>query len=564
MPLTRKALLDGILFLLLLASLVVRCTHGLDLSDEMQYYGQIAALTAKGRLFETDLFVQQLVYVPFYPFFKLHAVLFQQDGLVLFGRLLLAASLLALFVYARQRMRVLGGGRVETAAAALALTFAATYHGIFAISYNSISQLSWVLFLLWFIDWPAGGWWRWALLVALTGFAHPAAALMMGVLLSVRLIIERRFRSLFAWFAWAVFAAVAALGVLSCFTSWQDMWQSLVFSRGFAVGSSLMSDAQQWRAALVFLSLLAGVSLVPINWLTRLPWSWIWGLMGVLVVRALLVGHPESGYTAAIAKMGASLVVVALARWRAGIDPRDKLAMARVRWLTIGVATHFLTLVVTSSNGLGQGTGAMLVALPLLLGLLPASSAAAAVSSRGAGSALVWVMLLLCIVHWSVGPYRDSRWYQPSVQISGVPAFQYVRTSPAHAAWLRAFQQRLAGPLRGQDVLIVGERPALYFALDVVPQTCMLYMHSTGSQSAADVLTKCLGQRHPAFMLYVRPDASESERTSAVQQLFGDFAQARGLSCQDDHLPLPTAGSTGIDLVHYRLCQRRRIAGQTL
>lgn len=561
MPSTRKALLDGILFPLLLASLLVRCTHGLDLSDEMQYYGQIAALTAKGRLFETDLFVQQLVYVPFYPFFKLHAALFQQAGLVLFGRVLLAACLVALFVYARRHMRKLGGGHVESGFAALALTFAASYHGIFAISYNTISQLGWVLFLLWFVEWPAGRWWRWATLVVLTGFAHPAAAIFMGALLSVRLIIERRFAELLAWFAWAALVAGLALGVLLCFTSWQDLWQSLVFSKGFAVGSSLLSDPRQWRAACIFLLSLAVLNLLPLKWLARLPWSWIWCVMALLAIRSLFILHPESGYTAGIAKMGAWLVAAALARYRAAIDPEDASAVFGVRWLTVGIAAHFLTLVITSSNGLGQGTGAMLVALPVLLGLTSVSwllpGGRRSERTRQPSWVVACLMLLLSLVHWSVGPYRDSRWYQPSSPVTDMAAFQHIRTSPAHVAWLNAFQQRLAGSLRGQEVFIVSEKPALYFALGVEPQTCMLYMHSTGSAAAAVVLKACLKARHPSHMLYVRPNGVNDARINSVYMMADEFARSKGLHCQGDKDAWSLVEPAGMNSIQYRLCQTR-------
>ncbi len=41
----------------------VRVFHGLDFNDEMQYYGELVALTQSGRLFSADLFVQQMVYL---------------------------------------------------------------------------------------------------------------------------------------------------------------------------------------------------------------------------------------------------------------------------------------------------------------------------------------------------------------------------------------------------------------------------------------------------------------------------------------------------------------------
>ena len=72
--------------LILLLILFIRVTRGLDLTDEMQYYGEIKGLIESGKLFSNDLFIQQTVYILFYPLFYLFHLAFGLEGFVFFGR----------------------------------------------------------------------------------------------------------------------------------------------------------------------------------------------------------------------------------------------------------------------------------------------------------------------------------------------------------------------------------------------------------------------------------------------------------------------------------------------
>lgn len=556
MPNKRKSILDAIFFLLLLGILFLRCTHGLDLTDEMQYYGQIASLAVNSRLFESDLFLQQLVYLLFYPFFKVHYILFGEVGLVIFGRLLLAFCLILLFVYSSRRLRAMGGGTVESGAAALALTFAPSYHGIFAISYNTISQIGWVLFLLWFVDWTSGRWWRWATLITLTGFAHPPAAIAMGVLLSIRLVVERRFSDLLFWFASAALAAAMALGLIFCFTNFQDLSQSLLFSKGFAVGSSLFSGFQLWRVVFLLLLPLVFLNLTPLKWVVQMHWTLGWCVIAFLAIIILIIDQSMSGFTRNISTMMAILVLIALSRWRSGVSLVDSSALIRLRWLTVGISAHFLTLVFTSSNGLGQGVGAMLVALPLLIGLTPAMSISGKLESflRPSSYIVAGLLVSLLVVHWCVTPYRESRWYLPSKQVSGISAIDHIWTAPDHVAWFQAFKEKFAKSLSGQKVLIVSDKPALYFALSVVPQSCMLFMHSLGDEISKEALRNCLDRRFPASILYVEADGSDLESRRSLKNFVIDYAQHRGMNCQEDMVISLAVEDANKRTASYMLC----------
>src|SRR6218665_3549739 len=116
----------------LMAVLFIRCWRGLDITDEMQYYGQILGLVESGRFFSSDLFIQQLVYLLFYPAFKVHHLVLGEVGFVLFGRVVLALLLIALYACVRKELLRLGAGRWPAGLAAFAVTFAVPFHGIFA------------------------------------------------------------------------------------------------------------------------------------------------------------------------------------------------------------------------------------------------------------------------------------------------------------------------------------------------------------------------------------------------------------------------------------------------
>lgn len=85
----------------------IRTTRGLDLTDEMQYYGEIRGLIETGRLFSNDLFIQQSVYILLYPLFYLYHLTFGLDGLVLFGRLLMSILTASVFAYAYRKLLAL-------------------------------------------------------------------------------------------------------------------------------------------------------------------------------------------------------------------------------------------------------------------------------------------------------------------------------------------------------------------------------------------------------------------------------------------------------------------------
>ena len=68
----------------------IRVFFGIDFNDEMQYYGELVSLLNSGRLFSSDLFLQQNVYLLLVPIFKPYVLLWGTEKLILANRIVLA------------------------------------------------------------------------------------------------------------------------------------------------------------------------------------------------------------------------------------------------------------------------------------------------------------------------------------------------------------------------------------------------------------------------------------------------------------------------------------------
>lgn len=532
-PFDRARLLP---FLCLVLVLGVRCFVGLDVTDEMQYQEQILGLIESGRLFSSDLFVQQLVYLLFLPAFKLHHLIFGEVAFVLFGRVLLALVLIALHGVVRRGLLRLGVTRWQAGLAAFAVTFAVPYHGIFALSYNTISQCAWVVFALWCLDPLRVSPWRWVALLVVAGLAHPVAAIAMAALLTLFLFQGREVNRVH----WGL-ASLAGLfffaTLLLSFTSWADLSQSLAFSRGFGVGGGgLWSDAPSLYSVAAYIGAMVALMRLPSR-----P-SQLWLVCAIVLIglmvwagRHLVRGHWSYGYTVELAQVAAMMAVGAclLARLR----PLAEMPGPGPALRTLGIVgvVHFLVLIATSSNGLAQGLGALMVTIPLACALVDVRPVSGQRWVAGLSSAPLWLAMSLALIHWCVAPYRDQPWYRPDRGTSDVPAFRFLSVSSPNLALLDAYRREIGGELRGRPALIASERPGLYLALGARPQTCMVYMHSSGNAASSGVLAQCLALRKPEVILDVLGSESEHIDTP-LRRIIRDQIERRAMTCRTGQL----------------------------
>lgn len=519
-------------FLCLVLVLGARCFVGLDVTDEMQYQGQILGLIESGRLFSTDLFIQQLVYLLLLPAFKLYHLVFGEIAFVLFGRVLLALVLIALHEVVRKALLHLGSTRWQSAVAAFAVTFAVPYHGIFAFSYNTISQCAWVVFVMWYLDPSKVSPWRWVALLVMAGLAHPVAALAMAGLLAIALFQGQAVK----WAHWGV-AALAGLcfciALLFSFTSGAELSRSLAFSRGFGVGGdALWSHPQSLYSIAAYIVAMAGLAWLPIGpRQLRVVCAIVLSGLMIWAGRHLVRGNWSYGYTVELAQVAGLMAIGAhlLARLSLGVEASG--ARSVLRALSRVGVVHVLVLVGTSSNGLSQGLGALMLTIPLMCGLVSVRPES---DRRWAAVLLavpVWLGMLLALIHWSVAPYRDRPWYRPDHGASDVPAFRFLSVSSPNLALLEAYRREVGGELRGRQALIASERPGLYLALGVRPQTCMLYMHSAGNEISSATLAQCLSSRRPDVILDVLGGGAEQADTP-LRRIIREQGVLRGMTCR--------------------------------
>jgi hypothetical protein len=533
----------------LMAVLAIRCWRGLDITDEMQYYGQILGLVESGRLFSSDLFVQQLVYLLFYPVFKAYHLVFGEVALVLFGRVVLALLLIGLYVCVRMELLRLGAAKWQAGLAAFAVTFAVPFHGIFALSYNTVSQAGWVLFILWCMAPRAVPPLRWTALLVVVGFAHPVAAIVMAAVLAVLLLVQG---GRIEWRRWAIAVLgglVFSVGVLLSFTSWADLSRALVFSSGFgAGGATLFQDPTSLYSVLAYVS-----AMLLLSWgVPRMPWRWGW-VVGVPLVAFMLWGGCRLvseawsyGYTVPIVQFAGLLAIafVVLACLRPAASA------SALRALILISLVHAMALVGTSSNGLAQGLGALMTVTPLACALVSPQV------PRGRPWMAVTMSILvslLAVLHWTKTPYRDWPWYRLDHSLDDIAVFRYLKVSSPNFDLLDSYRQAVGPAMAGRPALIASQRPGLYFALGAHPQTCMLYMHSAGGAASAQALSSCLGKRQPQVILEVQDSGSQVE--SSLWRIIREQIEQRGMSCRQGSLPEHWIhAAPGAPEVGYRLC----------
>ena len=571
--------------------MVFRLLVGVDFTDEMQYYGEIASLTRTGKLFQSDLFAQQLGYVFLVPFFKLHAAVFPGlDWLFLSGRLLLFAGYV---VTAGLIARVLRGEPPAARLAALALHFSWIPFQLFAPSYNTMAHLLMIgLVAAWLRlgTGPVPARWRagFGAGLAVLGFVHPPAGLVMAAAYAWLLGRRAGWAEPARLAAWAVGVAGAILAGVRLWHGpdfFADLQVVVEFSRAHSVAHTILHPSQ-WpgllalvAAAGLFLAaqtvrrrggrlfpagprvVVWALALLAFVFAGRTLWSG-GGRLGyapdALVLMLLLVlavwlgearaaGHPAGrrlSWLAALALGGFGLLCVretmlwgtgffALASFGAllaALAAQGRVLPGGGDLAALGLAGGTL-FACTSGNGLHNfGVGCAFV-LPFLIARL--ATALEAERARHPHVLLPLVLLpALMLVQGMRQPYREERGLAGFDWIQGVPALRGLQTSPDKRQALAVYRT-LQGDLdlTGKRLLVIGPQPWIYFASGAVPATPMFFMHFDGIPAVDRILAERLFQAgEPDFLLVSCPVPPE---------LYPPIQAWVGRGSTMVHLPLP-------------------------
>lgn len=472
--------------------LISRVFVGLDFTDEMQYYGEIASLVRTGKFFHDDLFLQQLGYFWVYPLFKLHAAFFpDQHYLILFGRVsfLIAYALVGLLYWRCTAWH--GGFSPAARLAGLAAFLAWIPFQLFAFAYNSLAYLLIVsLLALWLararIRFPIYAAATAGLLTMLLP-SYPPAGIVLTALAATecawRLGLRRGVVVLALTAAGGLMAGAGIIG-LHGIDFVADVRDSLHFSRGFS-GGQLFGSVQQMS---IWFAIAAASTLLIRRLVRRQPVPVAAGLAGpgrnlpvllaagAAVLMAGLCVNWRAGYFAPTLLV-ALLLLLALA-----VRPADDTTAAEFGLVGLLLGTVFA---ISGGDGILNFSTGMAPVIPFLVllgtGWLAArgSDFLPAIIRHGAGPFLVVTLVGNGAIH----PYREQIGWSGFQRVRGVPAFAGIWTSPTKTQALETVRQLSEhGALRGKRVLVAGPHAWIYFASGGEPTTPMFFMHYTAAR----------------------------------------------------------------------------------
>jgi hypothetical protein len=525
--------------LVLLFILFIRINYGLDLTDEMQYYGEIKGLIDTGTLFSNDLFFQQSVYILFFPFFYLYHLLFGFEGLVFFSRLLMSMLSILVFLYAYQKLLKLKFSVTVASLTALALTFAIPIGGVFAPSYNTISQFFWIVFTLRFYEWKKSTAFSWGLIPIITVFAHPTSAVMMALLIFVRLWVEREFKRIIELFLVFLGGAFIVTLIFLYFATPQEYLSSITFSSGYSVGTRFFSNrSEQLRLAIIYIIFLVTYVAFGNFWLfqrvfNKLNFIWFTNLtIGIAIILFSMGTEGSFGYfTPMVVNFLSGLSVLAYG-WSLSNTPEENINFkVQINWLIVLLLGYATTIGVTSGNGIAQSTFAFQVVLPLLLGIAVNSAPNKKKTDNFLKLLCPILLVILYAVHWSFNPYQENVWWKATQPIQFVPEFRFINTSQDRVEFIQRMKYELQSKVQGKRALIISYFPGLYLALDTHPETCMLFMHSLTSDKSEKALIDCLHKKQPEVVVNIFTNNNIVEENSRIKNVMRNYYSQLGFVC---------------------------------
>ncbi len=475
--------------------LLAKVRLGLDFTDEMQYYGEIASLVRTGKFFQDDLFLQQLGYLWVWPFFKLHAALFpDQSYLVLFGRALCVGAYAATGWLLWRILARDGGFGLPARLTALAVFAAWIPFQLLAFSYNSLAYLCLVaLVALWFgrrqIE-PGRRRLATAALLTLLTYSYPPAGLAMIPLAVGELALREGRGPALRLLGLTAGGGAAAAGVIFAthgFGFVSDALVSLRFSGGFSGGQMFRNPLQIGQLLL----LLAGAGSLVLRLRQRTGWVAAGAVpspgfvavagVGCLLLLGLAAGYFRAGYFVPL-WFGAALFILALL-----VRPDDDARAGDLAAFGVLLAAVFA---ISGGDGFLNASTGLAAVLPFL-----ALCVAQQVADRTAGRlpALLAVSVgpaaaVALLLNGATHPYRDQRGFAGFGPVEGIPAFAGLLLSPTKLETVQRLRE-LTPPQswRGRRLFVAGPHPWLYFATGATPATCMFFLHFTADPDKEDI-----------------------------------------------------------------------------
>lgn len=506
----RLNLLGATLVMVCFGYLVLRVFTGIDFTDEMQHYGELASMVTTGKLFQADLFLQQAMYVFLYPVFRLYYLAVGGwDYLVVAGRvfMLLAYVAAAWLVYRRS---VSGSARYPGWIAASVLLVWLPFN-ILSPYYNAIACL---LISLILFCWTGESRNRAYLIVSTLAVSmlcvtYPTLGLVVGAVLVGDELLMRRYSLALRMTAFlAVFGIMWGAILLSMTAGWADIRDALAFSKSFDVGYAFSHPRHLF---ILLVIVLVGMTFSYLGAKQEKTNAILRGRVALLILllSAMWLAQQRGWFMVAMLYLGSLFLLRYVST---AVPEKKQVARLGVFGLLIGAVSAL-----TSGNGvinIALGVGAT---LPYLVGLLLKGGVTSdnnvnetAYTLRPPHLAMFVGILLVAnnVLH----PYRDEPVWKLDYSLDSVPAFRGITGSEEKRVAVELLQGLIDSPdmLSGKTLLVVGPQPWAYFALMAVPRTPMLFMHYSGGTVATRIVADRLShQVRPDFILFMSQPPAE-------------------------------------------------------
>jgi hypothetical protein len=550
--------LSAVVTLLFIASLVLRIFIGIDLTDEMQYYLQILGMVETNSLFSNDLYIQQLVYLLFYPFFKLYYTLIGDAGLVVFGRSLYAFCLIGLYIFSNKILCRVGINPLVSSVAAFALCLAPSFAGIFAINYNTISQFGWCIIMLIIAFQVNVSSLFWAVIICITGLAHPPGGIALASICAYMHLIISDTNKLCRIISLTVLITVITIVVLAWLSGgFEQLHRAFLFTKGFSAGDTFFEIDSLINIGIVIFLLIFAI-FFPAFKRASIPlivFNLLFGLVCIFIIfaqRAELtnIGSWGFSYNINILKLWLifSIVYIYTARCVWSNSKEVNSIMKRLVYVSI---IQLIVLTGTSSNGVNYIIGALAILLPIVAAL-PAFKKPfiknRTITILPVITVLIWVLSLM--VYY---PYRQVPINNTERGLSNVPMFSGLFINKTILDFSDGLRNEISYLIKGSPGMIISDIPGIYPILGVRPSTCMLYNHSLGTQSTAALLADCLIDREMLFVAHFHSNETNFNELRK-HKLLHTIANLRSLKCDNHRLELPSAAPNHFTHTILTLC----------
>ena len=508
--------------------LLIRIFLFIDVTDEMQYYGQMLSLHRTGMLFHDDLFIQQLPYILIYYFNYLWINFQGIDYFIIFNRTIFSVLLFVLYFYWRNLLQSVYKGFRYSEIFSLILIVNVSFHGIFALNYNTGTMIIWTTVFLTLIS---GKYNRLTTSITPLLFLFHLPSLFGAIILQF-IFAFTSYRDKLLDFALTSSISLAIIIIyIFQFTNMEALKEAYNFSKSFGVGTFIFSDKTQSITTIAFTIISILVLFIGYN-------------------NKLNVGHLKTNFELLTVLVSAILLfvfIVDLVRfqysWAAfmailgfwtilnlQLCSRNLIVQkVQINRINIVIIIWAMCVGITSGNGIGQSTPVLLIGSLILVIEIYNSRIKLKLKILNIFNIVTIVTLQLIVFLFY--PYRNQSFFQQDNIISVSGPLKGLITSSYKSNLIQNLRTDLYPITFDKRVVIFGQLPVAYLLLNVTPATCMFYLHSLPNYEALVRLQTCLGKKNPEQYIFLDSAMKINYLNDVVHVLRNELQRSSKMSC---------------------------------